>query len=181
MFAPVPLLTERLMLRPLVATDAPILAQLAADPSVSAMIPRIPHPYTLDDAATYIDLMHLEAQSGSNYAYAVTRRQDGILMGTAEIGVEQHHQRGALGYWMGAPYRQQGYTREAVSRLIQLGFGELDLHRVYAYCLRENAASAQVLERCGLKREGILHDHIFHQGRFHDEVYYALLRTDYSP
>jgi RimJ/RimL family protein N-acetyltransferase len=179
MFAPVPLLTERLLLRPLVATDAPALTELAADPLISAMIPGIPYPYTLDDAKIYVDLMALEAQAGINYAYAVIRRTDAILMGTAEIGVERHHQRGALGYWIGAPYRQQGYTREAVNCLIRLGFTELHLHRIYAYCLAENIASAQVLEHCGLKREGILHDHVFHGGQFHDEVYYALLRADY--
>jgi RimJ/RimL family protein N-acetyltransferase len=39
--------------------------------------------------------------------------------------------------------------------LLQFGFEQLALHRIWAYCIAENVASARVLEKIGMKYEGL--------------------------
>jgi [ribosomal protein S5]-alanine N-acetyltransferase len=50
----------------------------------------------------------------------------------------------------------KGIATDALKQLLNLGFGELGLHRIWATCLPENPASARVLEKAGMRKEGLL-------------------------
>ncbi|MBC7154013.1 MAG: GNAT family N-acetyltransferase [Rhodobacteraceae bacterium] len=87
-------------------------------------------------------------------------------------------QAGTLGYWIGQPHARQGYMREAIEAVVHHGFTALDLSRVEAACLPENAASRGVLEKCGFKYEGVAQSYLQINGRWRNHVLYANLRGD---
>ena len=60
----------------------------------------------------------------------------------------------ALGYWLGIPYRMQGYAREAVEAVVNYGFGTLGLDTIRAVIDPDNVASQRVLLKCGLTPVG---------------------------
>ena len=60
-------------------------------------------------------------------------------------------------------------------KALAFGFGDLGLHRVWAHCVAENAASARVLEKVGLRQEGRLREHEVFKGRWWDTLLYAIL------
>lgn len=176
MVTAVPVLeTERLSLRPFTLADAPTIQGLAGDGEVAATTLNIPHPYPEGDAASWIEIQATKAAQGESYTWAVVRRQDGVLMGQVTLGVTFRHRRGNLGYWLGAPFWNQGYTTEATRRVIKFGFEEVGLYRIQASCLPRNVASYRVMEKAGLRYEGRLRGYLLKGETFEDVIIYALL------
>ena len=87
-------------------------------------------------------------------------------------------QAGTLGYWVGARYARQGFMRQAIAAVVDHAFGPMDLSRIEAACLPENAASRGVLEKSGFKYEGGAQAYLQINGRWRNHVLYANLRPD---
>lgn len=107
-------------------------------------------------------------------------RRDGTLLGAITLDNIRRGpaQSGTIGYWIGAPFARQGYMREAIGILVHHAFTALDLSRVEAACLPENAASRGVLEQSGFKYEGVAQSYLQIDGRWRNHVLYANLRSD---
>lgn len=107
-------------------------------------------------------------------------RKDGVLLGAITLdGIRRGPaQVGTLGYWIGAPFARQGYMREAIEAMVAHAFGQMDLSRIEAACLPENAASRGVLERTGFKYEGVAQSYLQINGRWRNHVLYSNLRHD---
>lgn len=87
-------------------------------------------------------------------------------------------QAGTLGYWVGQRHARQGYMGEAIRAVTHHAFTGLDLSRLEAACLPENAASRGVLEGAGFKYEGVAQSYLQIDGRWRNHVLYANLRSD---
>ncbi len=87
-------------------------------------------------------------------------------------------QSATLGYWIGERFARRGYMRETIEGVVHHAFHRLDLSRVEAACLPENAASRGVLERSGFKYEGVAQSYLQIAGRWRNHVLYANLRPD---
>jgi len=87
-------------------------------------------------------------------------------------------QAGTLGYWIGARFARQGYMGEAIRAVVHHAFVIMDLSRIEAACLPENAASRGVLESAGFKYEGVAQSYLQINGRWRNHVLYANLRSD---
>lgn len=107
-------------------------------------------------------------------------RRDGVLLGAITLDNIRRGpaQSGTIGYWIGEPFARQGYMREAIGLLVHHAFTVLDLSRIEAACLPENAASRAVLERSGFKYEGVAQSYLQIDGRWRNHVLYANLRSD---
>lgn len=110
----------------------------------------------------------------------VIRRNDMSLIGAITLDNVRRgpSQSGTLGYWIGEPYARKGFMSEAIGGLVHHAFFKLDLSRVEAACLPENAASRGVLERAGFKYEGVAQSYLQIAGRWRNHVLYANLRPD---
>ncbi|MEQ3708856.1 MAG: GNAT family protein [Tateyamaria sp.] len=108
------------------------------------------------------------------------RRKDDALMGAITLDNIRRGpaQAGTLGYWTGVNYARQGYMREAILAVVHHSFTRLDLSRIEAACLPENAASRALLETCGFKYEGVAQSYLQIDGRWRTHVLYASLRMD---
>jgi [ribosomal protein S5]-alanine N-acetyltransferase len=169
--------TARLLLRPLLRDDAPVICQLAGDRQIAATTLNIPHPYPPEAAVAFIE--HTMQPSDQNFTFGIERRSDTVFMGV--IGLHaQHGFRAEIGYWMGVPYWGQGYMTEAVRRVIQFGFDDLHLERIHAWCFAHNPASARVMAKAGMQFEGIMRQHYLKWGEFVDAGCYSIIRPDYE-
>ncbi len=108
------------------------------------------------------------------------RREDMRLIGAITLDNIRRGpaQAGTLGYWIGEPYARQGYMREGVTAMVAYAFEMLDLSRIEAACLPENAPSRGLLEKCGFKYEGVAQSYLQIAGRWRNHVLYANLRGD---
>jgi ribosomal-protein-alanine N-acetyltransferase len=117
---------------------------------------------------------------GSALPLFLVRREDDTLVGAITLDNIRRGpaQAGTLGYWTGAPFARQGYMREAIEAIVHQAFTRLDLSRIEAACLPENAASRGVLEKSGFKYEGVAQSYLQIDGRWRSHVLYAALRGD---
>ena len=108
------------------------------------------------------------------------RREDQALLGALTLDNIRRGpaQAGTMGYWIAARFARQGYMREAIRAVVHHAFSELDLSRIEAACLPENAASRGVLEKSGFKYEGVAQSYLQINGRWRNHVLYANLRAD---
>lgn len=120
-----------------------------------------------------------EAQ-GTALPMLLVRREDNQLLGALTLDNIRRGpaQAATLGYWIGQPHSRQGYMREAILALTHHAFTRLDLSRMEAACLPENAPSRGVLEKCGFKYEGVAQSYLQINGRWRNHVLYANLRGD---
>jgi ribosomal-protein-alanine N-acetyltransferase len=117
---------------------------------------------------------------GTALPLLLIRRSDDALLGAITLDNIRRGpaQAGTLGYWVGQTHARQGYMREAVQAIVHHAFTVLDLSRVEAACLPENAASRGVLEKSGFKYEGVAQSYLQIAGRWRNHVLYANLRGD---
>lgn len=120
------------------------------------------------------------ARAGTGFPFFITRRADGALLGAVTLDNVRRGpaQSATVGYWIGQPHARQGYMREALGVLVHYAFTTLDLSRIEAACLPENAASRGVLEQSGFKYEGVAQSYLQIDGRWRNHVLYANLRSD---
>ncbi|MEL6585306.1 MAG: GNAT family protein [Pseudomonadota bacterium] len=117
---------------------------------------------------------------GSALALFLTRKSDETLLGAITLDNIRRGpaQSATLGYWIGQAHARQGYMREAIVALSHHAFARLDLSRLEAACLEENAASRGLLEKSGFKYEGVAQSYLQISGRWRNHVLYAMLRSD---
>jgi ribosomal-protein-alanine N-acetyltransferase len=100
------------------------------------------------------------------------------------LGMVNYHdghirnKRVAIGYIINPAHHRQGIATEAVSAMLDHCFRELGLHRVQAFIQPDNGASRALAEKLGFRCEGLLRDNLRVGDNWHDELLYALLRTD---
>ncbi len=85
-----------------------------------------------------------------------------------------------LGYWLDPDHRRQGYTSEAVAWLLEHGFDQMGLHRVYAHVFGFNDPSKRLLEGLGFNHEGTLREEGFLEGDRVDLEVYGLLASEWG-
>jgi RimJ/RimL family protein N-acetyltransferase len=173
------LLTERLTLGPLREEDAPALEQLAGAREIADTTIAIPHPYTRRDAEGFIAYQRAAVAHGDEAVFGIRLRRDGALLGCVSLReIDRVHLQAELGFWIGVPHWGRGYATEAAEAVVGYGLGALGLNRIYAHHMVRNPASGRVLERVGMRQEGVLRQRVRKWGRFEDVVVYAVLRDD---
>lgn len=119
-------------------------------------------------------------KGGTAYPLFLVQRSDRRLLGAITLDNVKRGpaQSATLGYWIGAPFARMGFMREAITALTHYAQTEMDLSRIEAACLPENAASRGALEKCGFKYEGVAQSYLQIAGRWRNHVLYANLRGD---
>ena len=85
-----------------------------------------------------------------------------------------------IGFVADINFEGKGYMTEAVNRILETLFNELNAHRVISDCHEKNIRSTRLLERCGFTREGHLRKNKKNpDGNFHGDYLYGLLRDEY--
>ncbi len=172
--------SKRLLLRRLLQADAEVVQQLAGNRAIADTTLRIPHPYEDGMAEQWIANLDKQIDVGRMAAFAIESLFDQRFFGVVSLDIDPKFNRAALGYWIGEPHWGQGYCTEAASLLIQYGFEELQLHRIFATHLKRNPASGRVMQKIGMQREGLQRGHTTKWDEYEDLVLYGVLRDDWS-
>ncbi len=171
--------TARLILRPLRLSDARDLQRLAGDRAIAATTCNIPHPYEDGMAENFITNCAIAFQKGEMVNFAVTLAADGTLVGGIGLTIARENSRAEMGYWIGKPYWNRRYATEAASAVLKYDFETLNLNRIFASHFENNPASGRVMQKIGMKREGILRKHILKWGEYLDLEQYGMLKREY--
>jgi [ribosomal protein S5]-alanine N-acetyltransferase len=172
--------TARLILGGFHLEDAAELQRLAGAREIADTTLRIPHPYRLDDALTWIEQQNRHAVAAEVANFAVRLVPTGQLIGCVGLrDIELEHRQAELGFWIGVDWWGLGYAREAARAVVRFGFETLDLNRICAHHMARNPASGRVLRAVGMQREGVLRQRVQKWGVYEDVVLYAVLRDEW--
>ena len=141
--------TQRLVLRAPQLEDAKAIAALANDRRIAENTARIPHPYRVSDAESWIvgSAADLEGET-----YLITLPNGSVIGG---CGFDIRDGAAEVGYWLGARHWGKGYATEAVRAVIDYAFTELGHETLNAGARVTNPASRRILEKCGFQWTGV--------------------------
>ena len=175
-FTPFPTLnTPRLILRALRMDDLHDLYEYASDPEIDRYTPWSRYE-SLDEA--HADLAHYVQgyDRGKMPVWGVVHRADSKLIGICDFNWHHQHCRAEIGYTIGRRYWGQGFAVEAVQAMANFGFEKMELVRIEAVCMLENTASERVMQKVGMRFEGVLHSYQIWRGAPQDLKMYAIVR-----
>jgi RimJ/RimL family protein N-acetyltransferase len=170
--------TERLLLRPLHQADLPHMQQYATRPEFYHYLPIVEQ--TPDTVAAFLEQQLAETKEieKQHWVFAVEPHGAGHLIGTVRLGITKDYRTADIGYGLNGDFQRLGYMTEAVRAVLNFGFGELGLHRIWATTDVENVASCRVLEKVGMIQEGLLRQDKLVRGQWRDSFLYAVLEGD---
>lgn len=171
--------TERLILRKMKADDASDMYEYARDPEVTRFLTWNPHPdarYTRD----YLEYLGSRYRVGDFFDWAITLRENGKMIGTCGFtSFDFANNAGEVGYVLNPQYRGQGLVPEALRAVMNFGFDTLKLHRTEAKFIEGNDASLRVMEKVGMKFEGIRRGGMLIKGEYRNIGVCAVLRDEF--
>ena len=180
MTAFVPIETERLVLRDFSMEDAPAVHRYGSDPEVVRYMPWGPNTWADTKDFLRRKLDGQRADPRSVFDFAVTLYSSGEIIGSCGISIISTQRRqAAIGYVYRRDVWGKGYATEAAKALVALGFEELGMHRIFTYCDVDNIASARVLEKTGMQREGLVRHDALVRGQWRDSYLYAILEDEW--
>lgn len=169
--------TSGLILRMFQKSDAAEVARLCNNYNIYKNTLYLPYPYSLEDALLWMESHFDNFEAGKSFEFAVTDKESGELFGAIALSNNQRFNHGEIAYWIGEEYWGRGYATEAAEAIVQFAFSEKKYHKVFARCFHSNPASGRVLEKLGMREEGILIDHIRKENRYENLVHYGIINT----
>ena len=178
-FSSLPVLeTPRLVLRPVRMRDAEDIFSYASDPEVARYVLWDPHR-SIAETRSYIRCIRSFYRRGLPSSWAVEHRDSGRVIGT--IGLMWYSDTNCaaeIGYSFSRSFWNRGFATEALRAVIGSVFSSLPVNRLEAQHDVRNPASGRVMEKCGMKKEGLLRQRIRSKEEFIDVVLYAVIRSD---
>ena len=152
--------TERLVLRVPRPSDArAIFEGYARDAEVVRYLIWRPHE-NLRETQQFLETCARGWAAGDDFPWAVTLKPGGELIGMTGLRLREF--KADVGYALARRWWGRGYAVEALRPLVDWALAQPGIHRVWALCDVENAASARVLEKVGMTREGLLRRYSMH-------------------
>jgi len=169
--------TERLALRPPALEDArAVFHNYARDPEVTRYLTWRPHA-DIGQTERFLQWCLDRWESGAEFTWVITLRGSDEAIGMVSSRREGH--RANLGYVLARKFWGQGIMTEAAGCVVDWLRSTPEIYRIWAACDIENRASARVLEKLGLQREGVLRRWIVHPNispEPRDSLLYAWVR-----
>jgi len=181
------LLGRRVVLRPLVVEDFDAwreVRQRNEDWLIKwepQRTPGAPDPVRSRDAfAVRCGARQRERQLGTGFGYGVF--VEGRFGGEINLSIVQRgpFQSAYVGYWIDEALAGQGYMPEALVTLCRAAFDDLRLHRVQISIIPRNTASRRVVEKIGIRDEGIAQRYLEINGVWEDHVRYAITAEEWD-
>jgi RimJ/RimL family protein N-acetyltransferase len=182
---PIKLTTERLLLRPFTLDDVEDVLEYTNDPEWARYQVNIPPvPLSRKEAEKLVAMFSDPAKwvkIGILKMFALVF--EGKVIG--EIVLNQRdedrpNERVELAYSLSRQHWGKGLMTEAARAVMNWAFQTYSFNRIYATCDPRNERSWQVLERLGMKREGLLRNHLKWNDEFRDQLYYGILRAEWK-
>jgi RimJ/RimL family protein N-acetyltransferase len=169
--------TERLKIRRFMNSDLEPLVAYRSLPEIA----RFEGQYTLERGQKLITFMKDRELGASGwFQFALEEKNSGELIGDLAFHFVELPRTAEIGYSLNPSHWGQGLAFEATSRLLELAFTGLELHRLMAYTAQDNLRSQHLLERLGFRLEGRTLESYEVDGVWIDEFQYALLEREWS-
>ncbi len=171
--------TPRLIIRRMNMDDARDIFEYGRDRMVARHV--LWDAYvSVSEARAYVRVMQRRYRLGEPASWCIELKETGRVIGTiGYMWYQRDHASAEVGYSLARDQWNKGIMTEALERVLQYSFEELNMHRVEAQHEVDNPASGAVMRKCGMQHEGRLRGRLMNKGRYVDVDVYGILREDY--
>ncbi|QCK15653.1 GNAT family N-acetyltransferase [Mangrovivirga cuniculi] len=171
--------TKRLILSKPQESDVSDIVLEANNKKIEAQTLNIPFPYTQKDAENWLSQINEGYNKGDHIAFKILSKKDKSFMGVIGLKIAQRFDHAEMGYWIGEKFWGKGYITESIGAVLEYGFDQLNLHKIFAHYMEGNPASGKVMEKNGMIKEAILKDHVKKGGEYKSIIQYRLTKKEY--
>ncbi|MBR4471100.1 MAG: GNAT family N-acetyltransferase [Erysipelotrichaceae bacterium] len=171
--------TERLILRRFTPEDAKDMYEnWASDPLVTKYLTWPVHE-SVEVSKMVIGSWIASYHDGGYFNWAIESKDDGKVIGNISVvKLKEEALAADIGYALSRSYWGQGIMTEALKAVMDFLFDEVGLNRVAACHDPNNPASGRVMEKAGMKYEGILREAGKNNTGICDEVWHSMIRSE---
>jgi [ribosomal protein S5]-alanine N-acetyltransferase len=172
--------TERLFLREFVEDDWEAVLAYQSDPRYQEYYPLTERKPEEVKQFVHKQVANQAEQPRTKFQVVIELKAERRLIGNCGIRKDSPEAIQAdIGYELDPQYWGQGYASEAAHAVLEYGFTQLKVHRVWAGCIADNARSRRVLEKLGMRLEARKREVEFFKGRWWDTLVYAILEDEW--
>lgn len=171
--------TPRLILRRIAMSDAKDIFAYSCDEEVARHVLWTAQK-SVSEAKDYCRFMMRKYRNDEPSSWGIIEKATGKLVGT--IGFMDYSEDNAsveVGYSLARWLWNGGYMTEALTRVIDYAFESMDINRIEAQHELTNPSSGRVMEKCGMRKEGVLRQRLYNKGKYVDVALYAIVRCDW--
>jgi [ribosomal protein S5]-alanine N-acetyltransferase len=176
------LITPRLVLREMEASDLEALHAVYNDSPSRQYEQSLNKIYSIDEIRDRIqwDIGDQSTDPRTRFRWALTIKPDNRLSGWISLrpmnpGIREWE----IGWSVRRDEWGKGYASEGARAVMRFAFEQLQAHRLVAFCHAENAASARVMEKLGMKYEGTTRGTRWLNDVWTDELIYSILEGEF--
>ena len=172
--------TKRLFNREYSKKDLDAFIRVTSQLSVRATTYGIPDDYTKSYAKKWFKYLKKSMRDMEGYEFGMFLKDSGEYIGNVGlINVSMIHNHADITYYTDEKYRNMGYTSEAGHEMLRFGFECLGFEKISGLCMTVNPSSRRVMEKLGMKYEGVMRDELLKNGRYFDIERHSILRNEY--
>lgn len=168
------------MIRKLEIKDLPYMYEWMHDENVTENLQADFANFTEDKVSDFIKKAMEQNENSENLHYAIVDEQD-EYMGTISLkNINRKDKNAEYAIVTRSRAHGKGYAKEATKDILNLGFKEYGLEKIYLYVLTKNIAANKFYNKCGFKEEGVFRKHLLIKGRLEDIRWYSVLKEEFD-
>ena len=134
------------------------------------------------EVSQYREIYQLKAKKLSHIGFGIYDQESSKLIGDIGISlIDPKNKHAEIGMTIGdKSYWGKGYGTDLVKTILNFCFKILDLNKVYLDVWEENKRAIDCYLKCGFKRDGVLRDHVFREGIYHNKWIMSILKREWQ-
>lgn len=173
------LTNERIILREFNKTDWVDVHKYASQETVCQY--QAWGPNSVEESRSFVNQIIQDASQSPRIRFALAVIFNGNMVGSGELNIRDTINKiGEVSYIVNPDYWGKGLATDMGDLLIDFGFKELELHRIYATSDPRNIGSLKVLEKIGMAKEGKLRENLLIKGGYRNSFLYSVLEHEWK-
>lgn len=116
----------------------------------------------------------------NHYHKVIVDEQSDKVIGAIEMTIDKSNASGEIGYILHPRFWGKGIMTKTVEQIIDYGFNQMKLNRIWATTDTENIGSEKVMKKIGMTKEGIIRQNIKLKEGYRDTLIYSILSSEYN-
>lgn len=169
---------ERIDLRTVEKDDIEFLKNNINDPKVRKDLGQHT-PYNRDKGEEFVE--NIADEKEDQVRLLITDSEDEERIGMISLfRVNKNSGNAEIGLWITPEHQEEGFGTEATKLIVEFGFDELRMHRMYARVFDDNPKSINIWEKLNFKKEGIMREASFKDGKYVNILIYGILKKEWK-
>lgn len=142
-------------------------------------LPWVDGTQTSEDTINFIRVSKRRKRSNKGIQFTI-KYKNRICGMIGLVQIDNLNKKTEIGYWLARKYNGKGIMTKSCRALVDHCYEKLNMNKINIRCMPENVSSIGIPERLNFKREALLRDDSFFNGKFENLILFTLLRKEWN-